>query len=351
MSATTELTAFEADRSFPPDLVIFGRSGAMNTLREQMAKVAPENVPVLLEGENGTGKEILARLVHNWSRRRDHSFVKITCPAIPEDLLESELYGYEAGAFTGASVRKLGRVESAHNGTLLFDGIPELDPRLQVKLLHLLQDGRFVRIGGDEELRVDVRWVCSSSYPIETRIESGAFREDLYYRISVVHLRVPPLRERREDIPFLAAWMVDHYSRKFDVQRLPVSSDLLNLFQAYSWPGNIRELENLIQRYVVLGSEDLVSSELLAQTPRPAQDAPLGTIPLKQLTRQVRREQERRIILEALHTRHWNRKQTARALGISYRTLLSKMQEDGLAGITRQRTPIAPTACDSEAGG
>lgn len=333
--------------AIPPDAVIFGRSEAMSILRSQIAKVAPESVPVLLEGESGTGKEVLAKLIHKWSHRRNRPFVKVTCPAIPVTLLESELYGYEPGAFTGASMRKLGQVEFARHGTLFFDGISELDPASQAKLLHLLQDGRFIRIGGSEELRVDVRWICSTSYPIESRIESGAFREDLYYRINVVHLCIPPLRERREDIPFLAAWMVDAYNQKFSVQRLPVSSDLLNLFMAYSWPGNIRQLENLVQRYVVLGSEDVVSSELLAQTPCERPQTLPGTMPLKQLTKQVLREHERRIILKALHTRHWNRKQTARALGISDQTLLSKMREDGLSLAKLERPSAHRVACGS----
>src|SRR5450432_71156 len=251
---------------FPPEAVIFGRSEVMQSLRDRMDKVASANVPVLIQGESGTGKDIIARMIHGLSPWRTGPFVKVNCPAIPGTLLESELFGYEKGAFTGAYGSKPGRVELAHRGTLFLDEISELDPALQSKLLQLLQDGQFCRIGAQEDKKVEVRIVCATNRNLEVEIESGTFRQDLFYRINVVNLHLPPLRERRGDIEDLSTYFLEHYNRKYNCRARALSSDLLAVLQKYHWPGNIRELENLIKRYVILGSEDVISSDL---TPRP----------------------------------------------------------------------------------
>ena len=201
---------------FPPDAVVFGKSEAMQSLRARMDKVASANVPVLINGESGTGKDIIARMIHGLSPWKSGPFVKVNCPAIPGTLLESELFGYEKGAFTGAYGMKPGRVEMAHRGTLFLDEISELDLALQSKLLQLLQDGQFCRIGAQEDKKVEVRIVCATNRQLETEIENGTFRQDLYYRINVVNLRMPPLRERRGDIEALVNYFLEYYNRKYN---------------------------------------------------------------------------------------------------------------------------------------
>ncbi len=293
----------------PPDGITFGHSEAMQAVRSRLGKVAAANVPVLITGESGTGKDIIARLIHGLSPWKTGPYVKVNCPAIPGTLLESELFGYEKGAFTGAFGSKPGRVELAHRGTLFLDEISELDPSLQSKLLQLLQDGQFCRIGAQEDKKVEVRVVCATNRHLESEIESGSFRQDLYYRINVVNLHMPALRERRGDIEDLCAYFLEYYNRKFNCRARPLSGEVLAVLQKYHWPGNIRELENLIKRYVILGD---------------------GPISLKKMTRQCVRELERKVILKVLQQHHWNRKQAARTLGISYRALLYKIRDAGL---------------------
>src|SRR6476661_5093840 len=249
----------------PPDSIVFGHSEAMQALRQRMDKVASANVPVLIQGESGTGKDIIARMVHGLSPWRTGPYVKVNCPAIPGTLLESELFGYEKGAFTGAYGTKPGRVELAHRGTLFLDEISELDLGLQSKLLQLLQDGQFCRIGAQEDKKVEVRVVCATNRQLETEIENGTFRQDLFYRINVVNLQLPPLRERRGDIDDLVNYFLDYYNRKYNCRARTLSADLMSALQKYHWPGNIRELENLIKRYVILGNEDVISSDLVAR--------------------------------------------------------------------------------------
>src|SRR5215468_4217820 len=236
----------------PPESVVFGRLETMQSLRERMDKVASANVPVLIQGESGTGKDIIARMIHGRSPWRSGPFVKVNCPAIPSTLLESELFGYEKGAFTGAYGAKPGRVEMAHRGTLFLDEISELDLGLQSKLLQVLQDGQFCRIGAQEDKKVEVRVVCATNRRLEEEIEAGTFRQDLFYRINVVNLHIPPLRERRGDIEDLAAYFLEYYNRKYNGRARPLSADIVATLQKYHWPGNIRELENLIKRYVIL---------------------------------------------------------------------------------------------------
>jgi len=316
----------------PPDNVIFGHSDAMQAVRSQLAKVAAANVPVLIHGESGTGKDIIARLIHGLSPWKSGPYVKVNCPAIPGTLLESELFGYEKGAFTGAFGAKPGRVEMAHRGTLFLDEISELDLSLQSKLLQLLQDGQFCRIGAQEDKKVEVRVVCATNRRLESEIESGTFRQDLFYRINVVNLRMPALRERRGDIEELAAYFLEYYNRKYNCRARPLSPEVLSALQKYHWPGNIRELENLIKRYVILGHEEVITNDLVAHEPdffNPDISFD-GPISLKKLTRQAVRELERKIILKVLQQHHWNRKQAARTLSISYRALLYKIRDAGL---------------------
>jgi len=316
----------------PTETVVFGHSETMQSLRERMDKVASANVPVLIQGESGTGKDIIARMIHARSPWRTGPYVKVNCPAIPGTLLESELFGYEKGAFTGAYGTKPGRVEMAHRGTLFLDEISELDLSLQSKLLQLLQDGQFCRIGAQEDKKVEVRVVCATNRRLEEEIETGTFRQDLFYRINVVNLHMPPLRERRGDIEELAAYFLEYYNRKYNCRARALSADLMSALQKYHWPGNIRELENLIKRYVILGNEEVISSDLVGReqeyfNPDINLDGPIS---LKKLTRQATRELERKVILRVLQAHHWNRKQAARALSISYRALLYKIRDAGL---------------------
>ena len=316
----------------PPDNIIFGHSEVMQAVRSRLGKVASANVPVLITGESGTGKDIVARLVHGLSPWKSGPYVKVNCPAIPGTLLESELFGYEKGAFTGAFGSKPGRVEMAHRGTLFLDEISELDPSLQSKLLQLLQDGQFCRIGAQEDKKVEVRVVCATNRQLEAEIEAGTFRQDLYYRINVVNIRMPALRERRGDIEDLCTYFLDHYNRKFNCRARTLSGEVLAVLQKYHWPGNIRELENLIKRYVILGHEEVITNDLVAREPdffNPEFSLD-GPISLKKMTRQCVRELERKVILKVLQQHHWNRKQAARTLGISYRALLYKIRDAGL---------------------
>src|SRR5208283_5068276 len=326
----------------PPETVVFGGMEQMRTIRERLTKIASANVPVLIHGESGTGKDIIARIIHTSSPWKTGPWVKVNCPAIPGTLLESELFGYEKGAFTGAYGMKPGRVEMAHRGTLFLDEISELDMALQSKLLQLLQDGQFCRIGAQEEKKVEVRVVCATNRKLEQEIENGTFRSDLFYRINVVNLYLPPLRERAVDIPDLVAYFLEYHNRKYNCRAKPLSTEMMAVLSKYHWPGNIRELENLVKRYVILGNEEVILADL---TPREPDffntDIPVdGPISLKKLTRQVVRELERKVILKVLQNHHWNRKQAARALSISYRALLYKIRDAGLpSNRAPRRTP------------
>src|SRR6476619_3036505 len=223
----------QAIGEIPPEAVVFGRSEAMRSLRQRLDKVASANVPVLIQGESGTGKDIIARMIHGLSPWKNGPLVKVNCPAIPGTLLESELFGYEKGAFTGAYGAKPGRVEMAHRGTLFLDEISELDLGLQSKLLQLLQDGQFCRIGAQEDKKVEVRVVCATNRNLETEIESGTFRQDLFYRINVVNLHLPPLRERRGDIDDLVIYFLEYYNRKYNCRARPLSGDLMSALQKH----------------------------------------------------------------------------------------------------------------------
>ncbi len=348
----------------PPATAVFGRSAAMQLVRQKVEKVAGTNIPVLIQGESGTGKEILARLIHSRSASRTGAFVKVNCAAIPGTLLESELFGFQKGAFTGAHASKPGRVEMAHHGTLFLDEIAELDPSLQAKLLQLLQDGQFCRIGDQEDKRVEARVICATNRHLEQAIEAGTFRPDLFYRINVINIHMPRLRERREDILVLAEYFLEHFNARFRRSAPPLSKDVAHMLQNRDWPGNIRELENCVARYVILGSEEAFhnpkaeeggygefSGKRSAFAVQAAED---GSIPLKRITKQAVREMERNLILKVLQANHWHRRKAAEVLKISYRALIYKIREAGLSQKSSRRAvagppqavPDPPTAAD-----
>jgi two-component system, NtrC family, response regulator AtoC len=331
-SSSSVNTLIQPLGEMPPEAIVFGRTDAMQAVRDRLTKLAGANVPVLIQGESGTGKDIIARMIHAASPWKSGPWVKVNCPAIPGTLLESELFGYEKGAFTGAYGAKPGRVEMAHRGTLFLDEISELDMPLQSKLLQLLQDGQFCRIGAQEDKKVEVRVVCATNRKLEQEIENGTFRADLFYRINVVNLHMPPLRERANDIPDLVNYFLEYHNRKYNCRAKALSNELITVLKKYHWPGNIRELENLVKRYVILGTEEVITSDLQPRAPDffNAEIPVDGQISLKKLTRQAVRELERKVILKVLQNHHWNRKQAARSLGISYRALLYKIRDAGL---------------------
>jgi two-component system response regulator AtoC len=315
-------------------------SGKMQAIRELVAKVAATNTTVLLRGESGVGKEIVARAIHKASPRANRQFLKVNCAALPGELLESELFGHEKGAFTGAYRQKPGKFEAADGGTLLLDEIGEMPLRLQAKLLHVLQDGEFSRVGGEKIIGTDVRLIASTNRDLEAAMRARQFREDLYYRLNVIEIRIPPLRERREEIPVL----VSHFLKKFSAQyarSIEIPPDTIRVFMEYHWPGNIRELENAVKRIVVLGTARTVHQEILANLGNAANrlSAPAAavaitaadaTISLKDIARQAAREAERVAIKEVLDRVHWNRAKAARLLQISYKALLYKIVQCGL---------------------
>jgi two-component system response regulator AtoC len=317
----------------PPDHIYFGPSEAMQAVRQRVERAAALNVPILLLGESGTGKEVLARFIHNQSPWRSGPFVKVNCPAIPGTLLESELFGFQKGAFTGATNAKPGRMEMAQGGSLFMDEIGELDSSLQAKLLHVLQDGHFTRIGDHEEKRMDARVICATNRDLFKEIETGIFRADLYYRINVISVVLPPLRDRREDIPYLAEYLRQQFNRRFQREAVALSQETLHWVKQRDWPGNVRELENCMARYVILGSEDAFYSE--QRTERKPYNFAIetneeGNIPLKRIAQQVTRRMEHDVILKVLQANHWNRRKTAQVLKISYRALLYKVRQAGL---------------------
>jgi two-component system, NtrC family, response regulator AtoC len=320
----------------------------MRAVRQRVERAAGLNVPILILGESGTGKEVLARFVHERSPWFNGPFVKVNCPAIPGTLLESELFGFEKGAFTGANAPKPGRMELAQSGTLFMDEIGELDAALQAKLLHVLQDGHFTRIGGHEEKRMDARVICATNRRLQQEIERGGFRSDLFYRINVITISLPPLRERREDIPYLVEYLRNAFNRRFQKDAQPVSRDLVQLLQQRDWPGNVRELENCMARYVILGSEEAFYAERAERKPFnfDYEVSPDGAIPLKRIAQQVTRQMENDLILKVLQANHWNRRKAAQVLKISYRALLYKVRQAGLPAkrIVRKVQEAVPAA-------
>ncbi len=308
---------------------IITRSPNMKSVFEIMDKVSKTPSSVLVLGESGTGKELVARAIHSMSERRDKPFVAINCGAVPSELMESEMFGHEKGSFTGAHARKIGKFEYADGGTVFLDEISDLKPSLQTKLLRVIQEKRFERVGGVVEVRVDVRIVTATNIDLNEAVKTGAFREDLYYRLKVVPIELPPLRERKEDIPLLTRHFLENLSRKCGKRGIRISPAAMHSLRRYQWPGNIRELENFIERLVVLakdGSEitckDLPHEMLCKTEPY----GPGDSIDFRQACRAF----ERHYILKVLNSTMWNRKETAKRLNIHRNTLLQKMREMGI---------------------
>ena len=314
----------------------------MRKLRSQAALVANVDIPVLMLGESGTGKEVMARLIHKLSPRAHRTFLKVNCAAVPADLLESELFGYEAGAFTGATHAKPGKFELCNKGTILLDEIGEMPPSLQAKLLHVLQDQQFSRLGSRSVVKVDVRILAATNINIPEALANKRLREDLYYRLNAFTLHIPPLRERKEEIPILLKHFMTRLSEQYARSPLPFSPDLMQACLNYPWPGNLRELGNFVKRYLVLGDEKLAIHELQPRSDgsgaqyEPAPHRTNGGAPenpggLKGLARSAKDEAEAEAISKALDETNWNRKQAAALLQISYKALLYKIRQYGIA--------------------
>ncbi len=303
-------------------------SAVMKKLRKLILEVAPTEVPVLCVGESGTGKEVLARMLHKHSGRRAHQFLKVNCAALPGELLESELFGYEPGAFTGAVRPKPGKFELCNRGTILLDEIGEMPPPLQAKLLHVLQDGAFTRLGGRVRIQTDVRVAAATNVDIREALETKRLREDLYYRLNTVVLEVPPLRERREDIPILLEHFLEAHGGRNGLPARSLSAAALRHAVSHHWPGNVRELENFAKRFLMLGDQALSSA---GATGRPRVSAAAAGA-LKPSGSTAKRAAETTAIQTALRQTNWNRKEAARLLDISYRTLLDKLKLYEIAG-------------------
>src|SRR5258708_2497562 len=319
------------------EIFFVAASPNMRKLRSQAALVANVDIPVLMLGESGTGKEVMARLIHKLSPRAHRTFLKVNCAAVPADLLESELFGYEAGAFTGANHAKPGKFEICNKGTILLDEIGEMPPSLQAKLLHVLQDQQFSRLGSRSVIKVDVRILAATNINIPEALAAKRLREDLYYRLNAFTMQLPPLRERKEEIPVLLKHFMSRMAEQYARPPLPLTPNMLQACQDYSWPGNLRELNNFIKRYLVLGDEKLAVQEL---QPRDSGhgtklDAPHGpgepSGGLKSVARGAKDEAEAEAIKHALDQTNWNRKQAAALLQISYKALLYKIRQYGIA--------------------
>jgi two-component system, NtrC family, response regulator AtoC len=300
-------------------------------IKEIAKHVADTDVPVLMTGESGVGKEVLARYIHSHSSRHDKPFVKVNCAALPNDLLESELFGYERGAFTGALNDKPGKFELADKGTLLLDEIGEMTPHLQAKLLHVLQDSEYTRLGAKRTIRVDARVLASTNINLEENVASGKFREDLYFRLNVIRIEIPPLRERREDIPVLCNYFLCRYRDRYKSSVEEITPSLMDSFLRYDWPGNVRQLENAVKRYLILPDMNVNLSELKDQTSSSA-TAPVAAKPkednmsLKDVGSRAAEQAEKELVLRVLEETSWNRKQAARRLNICYKALLNKLK-------------------------
>jgi two-component system response regulator AtoC len=312
-------------------MLFFAATAKMQSLRAQAMQVARFDFPVLLLGESGTGKEVLANLIRKYSARANRVFLKVNCAAVPNELLESELFGYEPGAFTGANKSKPGKFELCNKGTLLLDEIGEMSPALQAKLLQVLQDGQFCRLGARNSVQVDVRVLAATNINIGEAIAERRFREDLYYRLSSFVLRMPSLRERKEEIPMMLRHFMLRVAERYACPNLPLSPRLLAACEKYSWPGNIRQLENFVKRYLVLGDEESAIRELADDTSNP--DSPKvaamqsGEPDLKEMVRTVKSGAEIEAIADALEKTLWNRKRAASMLKISYKALLYKIRQ------------------------
>jgi two-component system response regulator PilR (NtrC family) len=309
---------------------VVGYSSAMASLFEMVRAVAPTSSTVLITGESGTGKEMVARAIHDLSGRAEGPFVSINCGALPDTLLESELFGYVKGAFTDARANRKGLFEAANGGTLFLDEVGETSPPMQVKLLRVLQERRVRRIGGTEEVDVDVRVIAATNIPLEELVQQKRFREDLFYRLQVIPMRTPPLRERREDIPLLAATFMERFARQMGKRLTQISDDALQLLLRYGWPGNVRQLENVIERAVALETSDAVLPERLPESIRsPSRSEPLPTIGDGFSLDAYLLSIESRLLAEALEQAQGDRSQAARLLGVSPRSLRYLIHKHG----------------------
>ncbi|MGB9106348.1 MAG: sigma-54 dependent transcriptional regulator [Terriglobales bacterium] len=360
VSAVTQLR--EQVRRHSDFSMLFGTSPRMEEVKMTIEEVADTTATVLVRGESGTGKEVVARMIYGQSGRREKPFVKVNCAAIPYELLESELFGYEPGAFTGANRQKLGKFDQANYGTIFLDEISEMHPALQAKLLHVLQDGGFARLGGKRDIAVDARVLAATNKPLERAVEEGMFREDLFYRLNVVTIHIPPLRERREEIPVFLDFFLRKYSEVYGKQRAAFSDYAVGRMMEYNWPGNIRELENLVKRYVIVGNEPQIIRELSTHKPimtatgsaigpisdikqndaasatptQPAAPAPppygnrrvteMEMPSLLEIGRRAAMQAEREAIERVLAQTRWNRRQAAKILKVSYKALLNKLK-------------------------
>ncbi len=314
-------------------------SPSMKKVRDQVRQVANVNVPVLMLGESGTGKEVVSKLIHKFSPRANRPLSKVNCAALPEELLESELFGYEPGAFTGATRSKPGKFELCDKGTILLDEIGEMPPALQAKLLHVLQDQQFSRLGSRTTVTVDVRILAATNINIQEALANRKLREDLYYRLNAFTIHLPPLRDRREEIPLLLRHFMALFATRYGRNPLPISPTLIETSMRYRWPGNLRELENFVKRYLILGDEAAVLSEIEIkrdetapppETARAAAAKSEETGDLKLLVRSIKDEAEHEAISRALTRTRWNRKEAARLLNISYKALLYKIRQYNL---------------------
>lgn len=309
---------------------IVGRSAAMREIFHTVERVAPTRTTVLLAGESGVGKDMIARAIHQHSPRKNHSFVKINCTAIPENLMESELFGYEKGAFTGATTSKPGKFEQADQGTVFLDEIGDVPGNIQVKLLRILQERQFERLGSNVTRNVDVRVIAATNVDLRAALEEGRFREDLYYRLNVVPISIPPLRERKEDIPFLAMHFVQKLSRDLGMIAKEISPAAMDKLVAHAWPGNVRELENTIERSLVLGSvEVLQPADIRLEAPRNAVAATSQQTPLLP-EGETLEHWEQMMIREALRRANGNKSQAARMLGLTRNALRYRLSQMGM---------------------
>jgi two-component system response regulator HydG len=309
---------------------IIGRSPAMSAMLEILARVAPTDATVLIDGESGTGKELVANAIHRNSPRREHAFIKVNCAALPETLLESELFGHEKGAFTGALSRKPGRFLSADRGSIFLDEIGEMSPATQAKVLRVLQDKTFQPVGADRTIKVDVRIIAATNKDLPVEIAAGAFREDLYYRLNVVQITAPPLRERREDIPLMADHFLRRYAEKNRRLIKGFTPRALDLLMRHEWPGNVRELENVIERAVIMTRGETITPAEFPEALRSLQgiDEPSQAVELEPA--HTLRQAEKQMILRTLEQTGGNRTRTAQILEISRRSLQLKLKEYGI---------------------
>jgi len=309
---------------------IIGESPAMRQVFETVQQVAPSRATVLITGETGTGKELIAKAIHNLSPRKDGPFIAVHAAALPTSLLESELFGHEKGAFTGAVERRIGRFELSDGGTLFLDEVAELEPAMQVKLLRVLEERAFERVGGAKTLQVDVRLVAATNKDLKKLVSEGKFRDDLFYRLSVVAVDLPPLRQRREDIPLLVKTFLDEFGRENNKQVRELTLEALNVLLAYDWPGNVRELRNAVEQMVVLARSDKLTVRDVPATVRMGADLTRINVVRTGMTVE---EAERQLIAQALKEMDGNRTKAAKKIGISRRTLHRKLKEYGLENL------------------